>query len=127
MVPATGGVNNVAGGPGIPGGASVVPGGAIGPAGGGMSVVPSAPVAAPANNSSGADMKRAFEMLGITCPTSVANMGAAFPQRAPLARMTVPRPPLDGVQQQQSPAMQMFAQQSPAPDMQQHQLVSVTT
>lgn len=93
--------------------------GGVGPGGGmpggSMAGVPSLNVTqnvAPAPSAPGADMKRAYEALGIACPTSVSNMGA-FPR----ARPPVPRPPglTDVVPQQQQQTMQqLFTQQ---PDM----------
>lgn len=67
-------------------------------------------------------MKRAYEALGIACPTSVSNMTGGFP-RAPLARMSVPRPPgLTDVVPQPAPMQQLFQQNQQ--DLQQQQLVS---
>lgn len=89
---------------------------------GGVSNAPAAPAApAPAPSTQGADMKRAYEALGIACPTSVSNMvGGGFP-RAPLSRMPVPRPPnlSDVVPQQQQTIQSLFAQQPS--DLQQQQ------
>lgn len=68
----------------------------------------------------GADMKRAYEALGIACPTSVAGMVGGF-ARAPLPRMNAPRPPsLSDVLPQQPQMQQLFAHQS-QPDLQQQQ------
>lgn len=68
---------------------------------------------------SGADMKRAYEALGIACPTSVAGMVGGF-ARAPLGRLPAPRaPPLPDVLPQQ-PMQQLFSHQ-PQPDLQQQQ------
>lgn len=67
----------------------------------------------------GADMKRAYEALGITCPTSVAGMVGGF-ARAPLGRLPAPRaPPLPDVLPQ-PPMQQLFAHQQ-QPDLQQQQ------
>lgn len=74
---------------------------------------------APAPSTQGADMKRAYEALGIACPTSVSNMVGGF-TRAPLARMPVRPPGLGDVVQQQPQTMQLFPQQQ-QPDMQQQQ------
>lgn len=76
--------------------------------------------------------QRAYEALGIACPTSVSNMGSVgvgpgvgFP-RTPLTRMGVPRPPglSDVVPQQQSMQQQLFQQSQPDLQQQQPQLVS---
>lgn len=78
--------------------------------------------APPAPSTQGADMKRAYEMLGIACPTSVSGMVSGGFTRAPLTRMPV-RPGLDA-----PPNMPLFAPQGP-PELQQQQqqqqLVSV--
>ncbi|XP_037871053.1 histone lysine acetyltransferase CREBBP isoform X3 [Bombyx mori] len=68
-----------------------------------------------------ANMKRAYEALGITCPTSVPNMGGGFP-RAPV-RMPAPRPPplTDVVPQQQTQSVQSLFSHQPQPDMQTQQ------
>lgn len=67
----------------------------------------------------GADMKRAYEALGIACPTSVAGMVGGFP-RTPLSRLPAPRPPaLTDVLPQQT-MQQLFPHQQ-QPDMQQQQ------
>lgn len=87
---------------------------------GGVGGAAPAPAAAPSTQ--GADMKRAYEALGIACPTSVSNMvGGGFP-RAPLTRMAVPRPPAltDVVPQQPQSMQQLFAHQN-QPDLQQQQ------
>lgn len=78
---------------------------------------PAAPV-----TSTGVDLKRAYEALGITCPSSVSNMvGSGFP-RPPLTRLAGPaRPPgLTDVVPQQPQMQQLFAQQ-PQQDLQQQQ------
>lgn len=78
--------------------------------------------------------QRAYEALGIACPTSVSNMGSVgvgpgvgvgFP-RTPLTRMGVPRPPglTDVVPQQQTMQQQLFQQSQPDLQQQQPQLVS---
>lgn len=83
----------------------------------------SAPPAAAAPSTQGADMKRAYEALGITCPTSVANMGG-FP-RAPLSRMAVPRAPGLAEPGPPQPMPALFAQQpADLQQQQQQQLVS---
>lgn len=91
--------------------------GGVGPGGGmpggSMAGVPTLNVTqnvAPAPSAPGADMKRAYEALGIACPTSVSGMGA-FPR----ARPPLTRPPglTDVVPQQQQPTMQqLFTQQT---------------
>lgn len=77
--------------------------------------------------------QRAYEALGIACPTSVSNMGGVgvgpgvgFP-RTPLTRMGVPRPPglTDVVPQQQTMQQQLFQQSQPDLQQQQPQLVSI--
>lgn len=81
------------------------------------------PAPAPQPSTQGADMKRAYEALGIACPTSVAALGFPRAPLAPLTRLTAPRPPgLTDVVQQPN-LQQLFAQQN-QPDLQQQQLVS---
>lgn len=85
-----------------------------------QSVAPAPAPAAPAPSTQGADMKRAYEALGIACPTSVSGMVGGF-ARAPLSRMPVPRPPnLSDVVPQQQQAMQSLFAQQPS-DLQQQQ------
>ncbi|XP_069355326.1 CREB-binding protein isoform X5 [Maniola hyperantus] len=66
----------------------------------------------------GADMKRAYEALGIACPTSVSGMVGGF-ARAPFTRLPAPRPPgLSDVLPQQQSMQQLFTHQQ-QPDLQQ--------
>lgn len=68
----------------------------------------------------GADMKRAYDALGIPCPTSVAGMVGGF-ARAPFARLPAPRPPgLSDVLPQQQSMQQLFTHQQQQ-DLQQQQ------
>lgn len=128
----TGNVGNVGGGGPVPGVGNV--GGVVGVGGAGNTMggvnqlggpgpaaPPAAPAPAPAPSTQGADMKRAYEALGIACPTSVSSMGG-FP-RAPLSRLPVPRPGLPDVPQQQT-MQALFAQQPNDMQQQQQALVS---
>ncbi|CAH2244092.1 jg5105, partial [Pararge aegeria aegeria] len=79
----------------------------------------------------GADMKRAYEALGITCPTSVAGMVGGF-ARAPFTRLPTPRPPgLSDVLPQQQTMQQLFTHQQQSDlqqqSQQQQQLMSAGT
>lgn len=112
------GVGNVGGVSGV-GSAGVAMGGVSQLGGPGPGAAPpAAPAPAPAPSTQGADMKRAYEALGITCPTSVSNMVGGFP-RAPLSRLPGPRAGMADVVPQPQGMQALFAQQPG--DMQQQQ------
>lgn len=111
-------------GVGVGGGLGAGGAGVVGP-GVGVGAGGPSPATVPTSSAPGADMKRAYEALGIACPTSVAGLGGF--SRAPL-RLAGPRAPLAETGPAPAPpaappSQMLFAQQQQ--DMQQqHQLVT---